>query len=183
MAKRKRSRKGKMPAGLKAYWAGKRRKKSARINPPKRKRARRNAPRRSRSYKRNPGANMAKGFIMDAVYVTGGLFLTRTVTGLVMPYLPMPEQPIVRIAAKGAVAYGVGYLATRFIGHRAGQLFMLGGLVETLSDAVRTYVSPYVPQLADQSEMGSYPGLMGSYPGLSGYSSPFNVGESEFDEV
>ena len=120
---------------------------------------------------------------MDAVYVTGGYFLTRTVAGYLMPYLPMPEQPIVRIAAKGALAYGVGFLATRFIGARAGQLLMLGGLVETLSDAVKTYVAPYVPQLGDQSEMGSYPGLMGSYPGLSGYSSPYSVGDGDYDEV
>ena len=121
---------------------------------------------------------------MDAVYVTGGFFATRTLTGFVMPYLPMAEQPIVRIAAKGAIAFGLGWAGNRFLGSRQGQLLMLGGMVEALSDAVRTYVSPYVPQLADESGMGSYPGLLSSYPGLSdAYSNPYSVGQTEFDEV
>lgn len=123
---------------------------------------------------------------MDAVYVTGGFFATRMVTGYVMPFLPMAEQPMVRIAAKGAIAFGMGWVGRRFLGSRQGQLLMLGGMVEALSDAVRTYVSPYVPQLADISEMGSYPGLMGSYPGLTvgdHYSNPYSVGVTEFDEV
>jgi len=119
---------------------------------------------------------------MDAVYVTGGFFATRFAAGYVLPMLPMTEQPIVRIAAKGAVAWGLGFLGGKFIGQRSGQLLMLGGLVEALSDAVRTFVSPYVPALADDS-MGSYPSLM-SYPTMGdGYSNPYQVGQSEFDEV
>lgn len=199
--RRKRSRKGKMPAGLKAYWA----KKRAGSNPPKRrkrraskrratvsmnaprraKRSRSSAPRRSsrRSYRRNPGLPTS-GFVMDAVYVTGGFFATRFAAGFVLPMLPMTEQPIVRIAAKGAVAWGLGFLGGKFLGQRSGQLLMLGGLVEALGDAVKTYVSPYVPALADDNmnTMGSYPSLM-SYPMGDGYSNPYHVGESEYDEV
>jgi hypothetical protein len=123
---------------------------------------------------------------MDALYVTGGYFGTRLAAGTVLPFLgTMAEQPLVRIAGKGAVAVGLGWLGGKFLGSKSGQLVMLGGLVETLSDAVRTYVSPFVPALADGG-MGSYPTLpMSSYPSLQdgGYSSPYSVGVTEFEEA
>lgn len=122
------------------------------------------------------------GFIMDAVYVTGGFFATRFAAGFVLPMLPMTEQPIVRIAAKGAVAVGLGFLGGKFLNQRSGQLLMLGGLVEALSDAVKTYVAPYVPALASDGDVGSYPSLM-SYPMGDGYSSPYSVGQDAYDEV
>lgn len=146
-------------------------------NPRRRRRrgGRRRSYRRSRrSYQSNPP--VSTGFIMDAAYVTGGFFLTRAAVGYVMPYLPMADQPIVRIAAKGGIAWGLGWLGGRFLGQKSGQLLMLGGLVEALSDAVRTYVSPYVPALAD--DMGSYPTLLSSYPTLGNwgqYSDPYSV--------
>ena len=120
---------------------------------------------------------------MDAVYVTGGYFVTRLATGYVMPFLPMAEQPIVRIAAKGALAFGLGWAGSRFLGSRQGQLLMLGGMVEALSDAVKTFVSPYVPQLGDEGGVGSY---LSSYPSLSGsYDNPYRVSgsDSDYDEV
>lgn len=121
---------------------------------------------------------------MDAVYVTGGFFATRIVAGMVLPMIgSMADQPIVRIAAKGGVSWGLGFLGGKFLGQRAGQLLLLGGLVETLSDAVKTYVSPFVPALAAES-LSSYPALS-SYPSLSmgdGYSSPYSVGMG-FDEA
>lgn len=125
------------------------------------------------------------GFLMDAAYVTGGFFATRFAAGFVLPMIPGADSmPIMRIAGKGAVAWGLGFLGGKFLGQKAGQLLMLGGLVEALSDAVRTYVSPFVPALA--SDMGSYPSLS-SYPNLGGdYSSPYNVGAHEvsnYDEA
>lgn len=117
------------------------------------------------------------GFMMDAVYVTGGYFATRAATGFVLPMLGgVADQPIVRIASKGVVAWGLGFLGGKFLGQRSGQLLMLGGLVEALGDAVRTYVSPYVPALSDGSEVGSYPSLM-SYTNMGeSYSNPYSVG-------
>jgi hypothetical protein len=124
------------------------------------------------------------GFLMDAAYVTGGFFLTRIGAGFVLPMIPGGDSsPLIRIAGKGVMAWGLGFLGGKFLGQKAGQLLMLGGLVEVLSDAVRTYVSPFVPALADH--MGSYPALS-SYPGLSGdYSNPYNVGAHEvgYDEA
>ncbi|MGH3053432.1 MAG: hypothetical protein ACRDL7_00465 [Gaiellaceae bacterium] len=110
---------------------------------------------------------------MDAAYVTGGFFATRMAAGFVLPMIPGADSPLVRIAAKGGVAWGLGFLGGKFLGAKAGQLLMLGGLVEVLSDAVRTYVSPFVPALADES-MGSYP-MLQSYPTLSAYDSPYAV--------
>jgi hypothetical protein len=125
------------------------------------------------------------GFIIDAAYVTGGFFATRMLGGFVLPMIPGADtMPIVRILGKGATAWGLGFLGGKFLGQKAGQLLLLGGLVEALSDAVRTYVSPFVPALADGG-MGSYPSLS-SYPNMSGdYSNPYNVGGhmgQEYDE-
>lgn len=125
----------------------------------------------------------SSGFVMDAAFVTGGFFLTRVAAGYAMPFLgTYADQPIVRIAAKAGVAAGLGFLGGKFLGQKNGQLLLLGGLVEALSDAVRTYVSPYVPALASE-DMGSYPGMISSYPMGDGYSNPFSVGVEEFDEV
>lgn len=144
---------------------------------PRRRRRHRSNPRRhrrARHYRRNPGLP-STGFIMDAVYVTGGFFATRIAAGFVMPMLgTFGSTDLVRIAAKGGVSWGLGFLGGKFLGQRAGQLVMLGGLVETLSDAVKTYVSPFVPALSDA---GSYP-MISSYPALSmdgSYSNPYNV--------
>ena len=126
----------------------------------------------------------SSGFIMDAAYVTGGFFLTRAAAGFVLPMIPGADSmPIMRIVGKGAVAWGLGFLGGKFLGAKSGQLILLGGLVETLSDAVRTYISPFVPALAEG--IGSYPALS-SYPNLSGdYSDPYGVGRAEmgYDEA
>lgn len=151
-------------------------------NPRRRRRARRSSSRRvRRHYRSNPGLLPSSGFVMDAVYVTGGFFATRMVSGMVLPMLPLPDMPAVRILGKGAVAAGLGWIGQRFLGQHAGQLLLLGGLVEVLSDAVRTYVSPFVPALADGG-MGSYPTLISSYPTMgSDYSNPYAV--SAYDEA
>lgn len=113
--------------------------------------------------------------------VTGGFFATRFAAGMVLPMLPMADQPIVRILGKGVVAWGLGFVGGKFIGAKAGQLILLGGLVEALSDAVRTYVSPFVPALAG---MESYPSIS-SYPNLNSYDSPYSVSAHDmgYDEA
>lgn len=119
------------------------------------------------------------GFIMDAAFVTGGFFATRFAAGIVLPMIPGSDSmPIMRIAGKGVVAWGLGFLGGKFLGQKAGQLLLLGGLVETLSDAVRTYISPFVPALSDEG-ISSYPAL-GSYANLDGsYSDPYSVGANQ----
>lgn len=137
--------------------------------------------RRSRRYRHNPGIMASSGFLKDAVYVTGGFVLTRVTYGMVAPMLggmlPM-EQPLVRIAGKSAVAFGLGWIGKRFLDARAGQLLMVGGMVEALNDAVKTFVAPYIPALAD--DMSVYPQI-GVYPSLGSYDSPQAV--SAYDEA
>lgn len=114
--------------------------------------------------------------------MTGGFFATRFAAGFVLPMIPGADaMPIVRILGKGATAWALGWGGGKVFGQKAGQLLMLGGLVEAFSDAVRTYISPFVPALAE-GEVGSYPAI-GSYPGLSGgYSDPYSVGRSEVSD-
>jgi hypothetical protein len=125
---------------------------------------------------------MPTGFLMDSAYVLGGFIGTRLAFGTIAPmvggFLPM-EQPLVRIAGKGAVAFGLGWVGKKFLSPRAGQLLLIGGMVEAMSDAVKTFVAPYVPALAD--DMSVYPQI-GVYPTLSGgYDSPLSV--SSYDEA
>lgn len=170
-----------------------RRRHSVAVAPRRRRRSRRNvmvhaAPRRRahrrrsrRSYAHNPG--LSSGFLSDAMYITGGFVATRVAYGMAAPYLSgfLPvDQPLVRIAGKGAVAFGLGWLGKRFLGQRVGQMLMVGGMVEAMNDAVKTFVAPYVPALAD--DMSVYPQI-GVYPNLSGndYDSPLSV--SSYDEA
>lgn len=91
--------------------------------------------------------------------------------------LPMVgiSQPIARIAIKGVLAGAIGYVGKMVLGQAVGQQLMIGGLVETVNDAVQTYVVPMVPALAvsgyeDSSDaygIGAYPSLS-AYPELSG---------------
>lgn len=155
------------------------------MNPPRRRRRHRyNAPRRSRRYRRNPNG-ITQPFLWDAVYVTGGYFATRFTANFIVPMLPPMGFPDgIRIIGKGLTAWLMGWGGQMILGRRAGQLIMLGGFVETLSDAVRTYISPFVPALAD--DMAVYPTLpMGVYPqlGQNGYDAPWNVGQNQYDEA
>lgn len=133
--------------------------------------------RRSRRYRRNPGGVLgilpSKASLFDAVYVTGGFIGTKIAAGFVMPMIGV-QQPIVRIGVKAVLAGVMGWAGSKVLGKSAGQYLMIGGLVETVNDAVQTYVTPFVPALAVNSypelgyyDMNAYP-EMGSYPGLSG---------------
>lgn len=172
MARRKRSRKH----AVKRTRSRKRSRKVAvfAVNPRRRRRTHKAVSRRRRSYKRNPGLSSiipSKGMIFDAVYVTGGFIGTKLAANFVLPMIGV-SQPIVRIGVKAVLAGAMGYLGKRFLGNSAGQYLLIGGLVETVNDAVQTYVSPYVPALS----VGSYPELsynggdyMGVYPGMGAY--------------
>lgn len=175
MARRKRSRK---------HSVKRSRKRSRKVavfaaNPRRRRRSVKAVSHRRRSYKRNPGVGgilPSKGMIFDAVYVTGGFIGTKLAANFVLPMIGV-QQPLVRIGVKGLLAGALGWVGNRFLGRSAGQFLLIGGLVETVNDAVQTYVSPYVPALAVSAYpelsfnggdyMSAYPG-MGAYPDLSG---------------
>lgn len=174
MARRKRSRKSSAKRSRRRKVA------VVALNPPKRHRrsSRKGHRRSSRRYRRNPGLSIlpSKGMIFDAVYVTGGFIATKVAANFVLPMIGI-QQPLVRIGLKGVLAGALGWVGNRFLGRNAGQFLLIGGLVETVNDAVQTYVSPYVPALSVSSYpelsynggdyMSAYPG-MGAYPDLSG---------------
>lgn len=153
---------------------------------PKRRRARKSSRKvsRRRRYRRNPGFGgvlPSTGFVMDAVYVTGGFIGTKVLAGMVLPMVGI-QQPLFRIGAKVVLAGALGWAGKAFLGKSTGQFLMLGGMVEAVNDAVQTYVSPMVPALA----MSSYPGLeyagydMSAYPQLNSYVS--GMVDSEISE-
>lgn len=119
---------------------------------------------------------MTTGFLWDATYITGGFLLTKVTAGFMLPMFPMlTGQPIIRIVSKGVLAWGVGWAGSMMLGKRAGALLMTGGFVEVINDAVRTYVAPFVPALAQEEMLEAYPELR-AYPGLGyDYSNPYNV--------
>jgi len=177
MARRKRSRK---VSRKRARSYGQRRKAVMTLlksNPGRRKRrASRSVVRRRsrRRYRRNPSFGLggilpSKSSLFDAVYVTGGFIGTKIAASTVLPMIGV-NQPIVRIGVKAVLAGALGWAGRRFLGGNAGQYLMIGGLVETVNDAVQTYLTPYVPALA----VSSYPGLesyvdMSAYPDMSSY--------------
>jgi hypothetical protein len=177
------ARKRKQPAALAKYWAGKRRKKTARkrrksslgysrktrkamggygANPPKRRRARRNRPvsHRRRSYRRNPGFGgliPSTGFLKEIAFVGAGYYGTRVAYNFVGPMVGIGGD-LPRIAIKGLVAFAVSYLGGMLLGSSARNSLLLGGAVEVMQDAVKTYVSPFVPLLAsaDMQDVSAY---------------------------
>lgn len=129
---------------------------------------------RRRSYRRNP--IVSGGFLMDALSVTGGFVGNRVITNMVVPMIPglsgiVSSTPIARIGVKALSAWGLGYLGKMFLSQRTGNLLMVGGFVDALDDAVKTFVAPFIPALGD---MSSYPMLpMGSYATLGDYATPY----------
>lgn len=181
------ARKRKQPAALARYWAGKRRKKTATRkrrkrslgysrktrkamagygpNPPKRRRARRShrtsyRSNRRRSYRRNPGLGSflpSTGFLKEVAFVAGGYYGTRIAYNFVGPMVGIGGD-LPRLAIKSAVAFGVSYLGGMLLGAGARNALLLGGAVEVMQDAVKTYISPFVPMLAaaDMQDVSAY---------------------------
>lgn len=179
MAKRKRSRKH-------AVKRSRTHRKVAvvQLNPRRRKHLKRKVSRRR--YRRNPGFGgilPTTGFLMDSVYVTGGFIGTKLAANMVMPMIGV-QMPIARIAVKGVLAGVLGFAGKALLGKQAGQFLMLGGLVETVNDAVQTYVTPFVPALA----VSSYPELsyngydLSNYPGLSAYPDLSGIQDDDVSE-
>jgi len=98
--------------------------------------------------------------LWSATYVTGGFIATKVASGFVLPMIGV-QQPLFRILSKGVLAWGVGWVGGMMLGRNAGNLLMVGGFVEVIGDAVKTYVSPFVPALAaaemqEMSDMSAY---------------------------
>lgn len=141
------------------------------VNPPRRRRrsSRKSSRRYSRRYRRNPGQFLpSTASMFDAVYVTGGFIGTKLLANTIVPMVGI-QMPILRIGAKVVLAGLLGWGGGKVLGRSNGQYLMIGGLVEAVNDAVQTYVTPFVPQLAVSSypELSAYPSLS-AYPELAG---------------
>lgn len=173
--------KRRQPAALAKYWAGKRktktrkrrrstvkrtvtrrRKRTYAANPAPRRRKRSVSHRshRRRSYRRNPGLGSflpSTGFLKEVAFVAGGYYATRIAYNFVGPMVGIGGN-LPRLAIKSVVAFGVSYIGGMLLGAGARNSILLGGAVEVMQDAVKTYVSPFVPMLAaaDMQDVSAY---------------------------
>jgi hypothetical protein len=134
--RRKRSRKGRMPAGLARYWATHSRR-HRNPNPPRRRH--RSKVRRRRAvvqhvvrYRRNPGRalSLKKAFSTDAVLqasaVALGMVAPSKFTDVLLPMVGFQLTGLLRRAAQLAVPVGVQMWAPRLLGKYTAS-FVLGG--------------------------------------------------------
>jgi hypothetical protein len=176
MAKRK---KGKMPAGLRRYWAAKR---AGKVSNPRKKTRRHHArkavhhkkrrvsnPRhvaRRRSHRRyNPRFNIGglKALAMPAVLGAGGALAMDIALG----YLPLPVALQTGMPKQGVrivTALGVGWAASKVLGKAKGHAFMQGALTIIAYDVLKGLIHQYAPTV---------PGLAGDYEEVAlGYINP-----------
>lgn len=127
----------------------------------------------NRRYRHNdPGSLTLAGIKfppLDAVlWVGAGVVVPPLVTAQVMKYIPASWQGNMATTWLVKVASVVvpGILLRRFVNHRAGNLFMVGGLASLVIDAIRTYAPGMIPGLGYQPLLGAYftPGAAAARP-------------------
>jgi len=173
-----------MPAGLRRYWAGKRR---ARLtNPRRRRRSRRhvsvsiNPRRRRRAHHRrysnprrrrgrggglgfsvkSPQAILHSAIVPAAIGGAGALALDVTM-GYLSPYLPATLQAgWFNLAVRLAGAIGLGMVAGKFLGRERGRVVMLGALTVAAYSTLKGLVSSAgvtLPGLSGYADYTAYP--------------------------
>jgi hypothetical protein len=97
------------------------------------------------------------GFLTEIAYVATGFYGTKMTAGFVLPMIGV-QQPLVRILTKGVIAWGLATVGGMMLGRSAQSSLLIGGALETAQDAIRTYVSPFVPALAaaDMEQLSAY---------------------------
>jgi hypothetical protein len=101
---------------------------------------------------------------------------TKVVGNMVSPMVSgiAGDQPIMRIGVKFLVAYISAWGLSNFMGSRVFMPAMLGGSIEAIQDAVKTFIAPTFPMLAANYEpLDAYyeprylpaPGMVGEYMG------------------
>lgn len=175
MARRKRSRKGKMPAGLARYWASHRRGKRAApkrrrtrrarknwlspgvvaaVNPRRRRRARRNpvSHHRRKHYRRNPaflGIEMpeVKTILFAGVGFVGPSFVTAQLNSFVPSLVSQVQSMGVagKYILKIGSVIGLTYLVKRFVGSREGSYVAMGGALNVGMSLVNDFAPGILP--------------------------------------
>lgn len=79
---------------------------------------------------------------------------TKVVGNMVTPMVAgiAGDQPLMRIAVKIGVAYLSAWGLASFMGQRVFMPAMLGGSIEAIQDAVKTFIAPTFPMLAANYE-------------------------------
>jgi hypothetical protein len=196
--RRKKSRKGRMPAGLRKYWASrrggakkrrvKRRRHAASAAPRRRrrsrvmgtfKRRRRKNPlfARKRHHRRHRRSNpfSVKGLtnsIMPAAVGAAGAVALDVVYAYASPYLPANLQTgMIGSLVKLAGAFGLGMGARKFLGREKGNAIMLGALTVTGYGVIKPLIASFAPTIKGLSGYADYTS-MGAYlprPGMGAY--------------
>ena len=150
--KPKAKRKGKMPAGLRRYWAKirkRRKQKPTFLNPLKRRR-RRSTLSAVRRYRRNPikfspGQFMQQTLMPSAIGAGGALGLD-----ILMGFLPLPAamktgpmRPVIKLV--GAV--GIGMLAGMLTNRKTAEQITAGAVTVVLYDTLKGFVQKAVPNI------------------------------------
>lgn len=94
------------------------------------------------------------GFLKEVAFVAGGYYGTKISAGFVLPMIGI-NGDLPRLAIKSVVAFGVAYVGGMLLGSRVKESLLMGGALEVAQDAIKTYLSPFVPALA-AAEMESY---------------------------
>lgn len=107
---------------------------------------------RRRSYRSNPPA--IRSIAGELGWAAAGFMTTKVVGNMVTPMVSgiAGDQPIMRIAVKVGVAYLSAWGLASFMGQRVFMPAMLGGSIEAIQDAIKTFIAPTFPMLAANYE-------------------------------
>lgn len=122
-------------------------------DPGTRRRRRRRSHRRSyRRYRSNPAP--IRSIAGDLGWAAAGFMTTKVVGNMAAPMLAGigGDQPLIRIAMKLGVAYLSAWGLESFVGRRVFVPAMIGGSLEAIQDAVKTFIAPTFPMLAANYE-------------------------------
>ncbi len=157
--RRRRRSKRRMTAKQARYFGGarrRRRRSTSFLGNPRRKhrssRRRSHSRRRSRSFRHNPPA--VRTIASDLGWAAAGFMSTKIVGNMTAPMLAGMggDQPVIRVGLKLGIAYLSAWALSSFMGSRVFMPAMLGGSIEAIQDAVKTFIAPTFPMLAANYE-------------------------------
>lgn len=190
--KKRKSRKGRMPAGLKRYWASRRGVVKKRRMKRYRRRAVAAAPRRrrraramtvvKRRRRRNPIGRVhrrrhhrrsnpfsVRGLqhtLMPAAIGAAGAVALDVAYAYATPYLPASMQTgLISSAVKLAGAIGLGFGARKFLGREKGNAIALGALTVTGYGLIKPLIAQFAPTIKGLSGYADY----ADYRGVGAY--------------
>lgn len=155
---RKRSRKGRMPAALKAYWANKRRKRGGVTVARRRRRHRANPRAARRRHRRNPGGTFGRrnwmGSIMKGLKGGTGVVLGKAASRAIPTLLRLPRAGILGSAIQGLTGVLLAPVVQKFLGGEWGTAFLYGAFaapIESLIVGMNVPIlSPALSSYADE---------------------------------